>query len=256
MSADEGFPYQRIVDELRAEILGGQRPPGSRMPSENELAARYQTSRPTVRRALALLKADGLLTTRQGSGAFVRPRSHVRLLVTGANYRKHRALSLPGFNAQALEQGQRPEQRIKSVTTVGAPAEVAMRLDVDEGSPVVVRRRTFLLEGEPAALCDSYYPADMARGTAIEQPGRIRGGAYAVIEDPDGPIRRRIARSVDELAARMPIHEEAAELRLQPGVPVVRILRTVYDTDDRPVEVQDSVAAADRHEFRYEERMR
>lgn len=256
MSAGEEFPYQRIVDELRAEILGGQRPPGSRVPSENELAARYRTSRPTVRRALALLKAEGLLSSEQGRGAFVRPKPHVRLLVTGASYRKHRALGLPGFNAQALEQGQRPEQRIQSVTTVGASAEVAMRLDVDEGAPVVVRRRVFLLEGEPAALCDSYYPAEMARGTAIEQPGRIRGGAYAVIEDADGPIRRQIARSVDDLVARMPTHEEAVELRLPPGVPVVRVLRTVYDADGRPVEVQDSVVAADRHEFRYEEQMR
>lgn len=35
-----------------------------------------------------------------------------------------------------------------------------------------------------------------------------------------------------------------------------RILRTVYDADGRPVEVQDSVAAADRHQFRYEVEMR
>lgn len=256
MSTSEGFPYQRIVDELRAEILGGERTPGSRMPSENELADRFQTSRPTVRRALALLKADGLLVTRQGSGAYVRPRSHVRLLVTGANYRRHRALGLPGFNAQALEQGQRPEQRIRQVATVAAPADIALRLDIAEGSPVILRCRVFLLEGEPVALCDSYYPAEMARGTAIERPGRIRGGVYAAIEDPDGPIRRRIARSVDELVARMPTPSEAAELSLQPGVPVVRVLRTVYDAEGRPVEVQDSVVAADRHEFRYEEQMR
>jgi GntR family transcriptional regulator len=108
----------------------------------------------------------------------------------------------------------------------------------------------------PAALCDSYYPAEMARGSVIERPGRIRGGAYAAIEDPDGPIRRQIARSVDELVARMPTHDEAVELGLQPGVPVVRVLRTVYDSEGRPVEVQDSVVAADRHEFRYEEQMR
>jgi GntR family transcriptional regulator len=131
-----------------------------------------------------------------------------------------------------------------------------MRLNVDEGSPVVVRRRVFLLEGQPAALCDSYYPAGWASGTAIEQPRRLRGGVYALIEDPDGPIRRQIARSVDDLVARMPTHDEAVELRLPPGVPVVRVLRTVFDSDDLPVEMQDSVVAADRHEFRYEEQMR
>ncbi|HEV2371116.1 MAG TPA: UTRA domain-containing protein, partial [Streptosporangiaceae bacterium] len=108
----------------------------------------------------------------------------------------------------------------------------------------------------PIALCDSYYPAEMARGTAIEQPGRIRGGAYAVIEDPSGPIRRQITRSADELVARMPTPDETIELGLQPGVPVVRVLRTVFDSEGRPVEVQDSVLAADRHEFRYEEQMR
>jgi len=39
-------------------------------------------------------------------------------------------------------------------------------------------------------------------------------------------------------------------------VPVIRILRTIYDSEGRPVEAQDSVAAADRHQFRYEVEMR
>lgn len=256
MTTGEEFPYQRIVGELRTEILSGRRAPGSRMPSENELAAQYRTSRPTVRRAIALLSADGLLVAQQGRGTFVRPAPHVRILVTGTSFRRHRALGLPGFNAQALEQGQRPEQVITEVATVRALPEVALRLDIDEGAPVVVRRRRFLLEGQPVALCDSYYPAPLVSGTPIEQNAKIRGGAYAVIEDPEGPIRRRIARSVDELVARMPAPEETQALRLGPGTPVIRILRTVYDDADRPVEVQDSVVAADRREFRYEERMR
>jgi GntR family transcriptional regulator len=79
-------------------------------------------------------------------------------------------------SAQALEQGQRPEQRIRSVATVSAPPEVAVRLNLDEGAPVVVRRRVFLLEGQPTALVDSYYPAERASGTAIEEPDRVRGG--------------------------------------------------------------------------------
>src|SRR6266566_6005858 len=90
--ARELFPYERIVDELRAEILTGRRAAGERLPSEHELADHYGTSRPTVRRAVARLKAEGLVVTSQGRGAFVRPKPHVRLLITGGNYRKHRAL--------------------------------------------------------------------------------------------------------------------------------------------------------------------
>jgi len=84
----------------------------------------------------------------------------------------------------------------------------------------------------------------------------MTSGAYALIEDPEGPIRRQIARSIDDLVARMPTHDETIELQLPPGVPVVRVVRTVFDSHDQPVEVQDSVVAAGRHEFRYEERMR
>jgi GntR family transcriptional regulator len=113
-------------------------------------------------------------------------------------------------------------------------------------------RRCLLLEGRPIALVDSYYPAEWASGTAIEEPNRVRGGVYALIEDPDGPIRRQIARSVDDLVARMPTPDEAVELALPPGVPVVQVIRTVFDSGDLPVEVQGSVMAADRHDFRYE----
>lgn len=250
--ASQSFPYQRILDDLRAAILAGRRAPGERLPSEHDLAEEYSTSRPTVRRAVAVLKSEGLVVTEQGRGAFVRPKPHVRLLLSGASYRRHRGLGLPGFNAQALEQGQAPEQRLLEVTTIGAPVDVAMRLDLDENSPVVVRRRLFLADGRPVAFCHSYYPADLVRGTVIAEPRKIKGGVHAVIEDPTGPIRRRVTRSVDDLTSRMPTHQEAEDLKLPPGVPVVRVVRTIYDAEDRPLEVQDTVAAADRHEFRYE----
>ncbi|MGB6161196.1 MAG: GntR family transcriptional regulator [Pseudonocardiaceae bacterium] len=164
---DPAFPYHRIVNDLRSAILAGRLAPGDRLSSEWELVQQYQTSRPTVRRAVAVLKAEGLVITEQGRGAFVRPMPHVRLLVTGANYRRHRSAGVAGFNAQVTEQGQRPAQRLLEVSTIGAPPEVAMRLDVEENAPLVLRRRLFLVEDQPVALCDSYYPADLAEGTVI-----------------------------------------------------------------------------------------
>jgi GntR family transcriptional regulator len=254
--AGDPFPYRRIVADLRADIVTGRRAPGARLPSEHELAEEYSTSRPTVRRAVALLKAEGLVVTEQGRGSFVRPTPHVRLLLTGANYRRHRDAGLTGFNAQVLEQGQTPEQRLLEVATLSASPEVAIRLELDAGAPVVARRRLFMVEGQPVAFCHSYYPAAWAEGTVIAQPQRIAGGVHKVIEDPHGPIRRYVARSVDDLVSRMPTLDEADGLRLSPGVPVVRVLRTIYDTDDLPLEVQCTIAAADRYEFRYEVPMR
>jgi GntR family transcriptional regulator len=248
------YPYQDIVEELRASILEGRLDAGERLHSENELAERYATSRPAVRRAIALLKAEGLVSTEQGRGAFVRPRPHVRL--EGENFRRHRRAGVSGFNAQVAEQGQVPEQRLLEVTRVAASDEVALRLGVDPDSLVVVRRRLFLVDEEPVALCDSFYPRAMADGTALAKPERIVGGAYRLIEDPSGSIGRSLKRSVNELVCGMPTPREVEALLLAPGVPVVRILRTVYDAQGTAVEVQETVAAADRHELRYEVAMR
>lgn len=256
MSEGPAFPYQRIVDDLRAEILAGSRTFDEKLPSENTLAQRYGTTRPTVRRALALLKAEGLVVARQGQGVFVRPKPRVRLMISGSNYRTHRDAGLPGFDAQVREQGMTPEQRIRSVVTLEPPAEIAHRLELDEGAQVVVRRRTFLVDGLPVALCDSYYPSDLVADTLIAQPRKIKGGVYALIEDATGPIRRQVSHSFEDLVCRMPTREEAAELDLLPGVPVVRVLRTVYDSENRPLEVQESIVAANSHEFRYEVKMR
>ncbi len=245
-----------MVDELRVAIAVGEFAAGARLPSENQLAERFRTSRPTVRRALALLKAQGLVTTEQGRGAFVRSKPHVRLLLSGENFRRHRREGVSGFNAQVEEQGQVAEQRLLDVGWVPAPDEVALRLGVDRDVAVAARRRLFVVDGQPVALCDSYYPSEVARGTALAEPDRIAGGAYGLIEDAAGPIARKLQRSIDDLECRMPTQRELEELQLDAGVPVVRVLRTVYDSDGLAVEVQDTVAAADKHQFRYEVTMR
>jgi GntR family transcriptional regulator len=250
------FPYQDVVEELRAAIVAGEFGAGARLPSENQLAERFQTSRPTVRRAVALLKAQGLVTTEQGRGSFVRAKPHVRLLLSGENFRRHRREGVSGFNAQVEEQGQVAEQRLLEVGWVPAPDEVAVRLGVDEDAEVATRRRLFVVNEEPVALCDSYYPSEVARGTALAEPERIAGGAYGLIEDAAGPIARTLQRSIDDLECRMPTQRELEDLQLGPGVPVVRVLRTVYDSDGVAVEVQDTVAAADKHQLRYEVTMR
>ena len=70
-----GRRYERIAGELRAAILAGKHRPGARIESENELAARYQVSRQTVRKALAALIEQGYLRAEHGRGTFVTERS-------------------------------------------------------------------------------------------------------------------------------------------------------------------------------------
>lgn len=244
-------PYRKIADELRALILSGKLRAGEKLKSENELKDQYATTRVTVRKALALLKADGLLISEQGRGVFVRPRPNVQMLTTGANFRQRRDTGVSNFNAEAAAQGLRPEQRILSVETVSASADVASRLEVEEGAEVIVRRRAFFVNDEPMQLVDGYYPPDLFDGTEVTENRKIRGGVSRVIEDPEGPIRQRITQFVEDLEIRMPTPSETDALRIPPGVPLARVLRTAHTSAGRKVEVLDSRVPCDRHVFRY-----
>jgi GntR family transcriptional regulator, arabinose operon transcriptional repressor len=76
---DEKQPmYHRILEELRARILGGDLSPGDRIPTEKELMASYATSRITASRAVNELEALGYLVRLKAKGSFVTPRSHWR----------------------------------------------------------------------------------------------------------------------------------------------------------------------------------
>ena len=60
-----------VVERIAAEIRSGRLEPGARLPTEQELMAAMGVSRTVVREAVSALRAEGLVTTRQGSGAFV-----------------------------------------------------------------------------------------------------------------------------------------------------------------------------------------
>lgn len=252
MSAErQPFPYQRIAEDLRSKILSGELEPGERLPSRNDLARMYETTRATADHAIAALSAEGLAVSQQGRGAFVRQRPRVRLLNSGENYRLRRSSGKSNFIAEVEAQGQRGEQRILEVATVDAPPEIGMRLGLDDEDQVVVRRLLFLVDDVPVQLCNAYYPLALAGGTPLAGTAKIRGGSHSVIEDPAGPIRRRIRRFIEDLEVRMPVPGELEALRLDPGVPVVRVLRTAHDGEGMPVEVLDSIIPSDRHIFRY-----
>lgn len=64
--------YRQLTDLLRADINGGEYKPGTRIPSESKLMARYGVARNTVRQAMEVLRDEGLVITRHGRGSFVR----------------------------------------------------------------------------------------------------------------------------------------------------------------------------------------
>lgn len=68
----------RLIEEVRARIGAGRYPPGDRIPTEQQLSDEFGVSRSVVREAISSLRAEGLIETRQGVGAFVLPPQDVQ----------------------------------------------------------------------------------------------------------------------------------------------------------------------------------
>jgi len=67
----EGAAYRQLATVLRDRIRNGELPPGRRLPSEKDLHDEFGLARETIRRALAVLRQEGLIEVRHGHGTFV-----------------------------------------------------------------------------------------------------------------------------------------------------------------------------------------
>lgn len=132
--------YQRIAASLRQRILSGGHTVGDVMPSENELAGAYRTSRVTVRKAFQILESEGLIKARQGKGYIVQPPKHtVFTLVFG----------------DGIEDG---GCRYREVNIIPPDAAVSRSLLLRDGQLVIALRRILERGGESVAYDEKFIP--------------------------------------------------------------------------------------------------
>jgi GntR family transcriptional regulator len=240
--------YKQIADHLRTAIARGRLHEGDQLPSEARLMNHYSVARMTIRNAMRLLQDEGLVTAEHGKGVYVRSRPPVRRLASDRFAQRHRKEGKAAFISEAEHAGATPRVDMIEVSESRPPDEIADRMGINDDASVVVRSRRYLLDGRPVEIAVSYVPADLARGTPISDPNPGPGGIYARLEEQGHTLER----FTEDVMARMPTPQESRLLNLSPGVPVFRLIRTAYDTDNRPVEVCDTVMATDVYQLSYE----
>jgi len=233
--------YQHIADRLRAQISSGALEPGQRLPSEPDLAVEYDASRNTVRLAIALLINQGLVVSRQGLGTFVveptKPFTALLSRIHEPPSEQHASLALP-----VVSPAEDDSELVRLIVETGsASPSVAEKLDLKSGDPVVIRRSQYFIGDVPWQLINSYYPSDVAKGTALEQAGEIESGSIGVLADLGYPQQG----FVDEIGARMPNAREFDFFRLVSGTPVIVVNRTAY-ASDRPIRLTRYIYRGDR----------
>ncbi len=242
--------FREIAAQIRSAIERGRYSPGTRLPTEHDLAAQHGVSRETVRRALGLLKGEGLLESATSRGTYV-SEPPVRLAVAryGAVLNPSREMrDLGPWETACAQQGRAGRTEVVGVNRVPATPELAQRLDVAAGDGLVRRTRNMWVDDQLGQVQDSWMPADLVEGTPLAAKGKVIGGVYAAMTAA-GLVPSTIT---EEVAGRQPTSDERTRLRLGDGATVLEVWRTTRDQTGRVIEVLRIVSNAHRSTLVYD----
>lgn len=236
--------YRQVADELRDAIKRGEYPPGTALPSQPDLARKYRLNQTSINRAIALLRADGLVRVEHGRGAFVQEIPTVKRV---------RRIPRPGatgssFADEMRKAGLVPRAPLVDLSTVEVPAHIAEHLHITAGDLAVRRTRHMFASDRPVQLATSYIPLPVAGGEDIALPDTGPTGLYRRLADRGYPV----ARFVEEIEARQPRADEAEFLDLTEAQNVLEVTRIAYTKDNLPIEAVLNIFPSQQWRLSYE----
>src|SRR6478752_191865 len=144
--------YEQIKILLTQSLVAGEWKPGEAIPSEMELAQRYQVSQGTVRKAIDELASEHIVVRRQGKGTYVASHNE-----PAYQFRFLRLLADSGDKAY-------PESRLVELKRAKASAEIARALGIRTGTPVHSIKRLLVFSGKPVVLDEMVLAASQFPG--------------------------------------------------------------------------------------------
>ena len=221
----------KIADHIEEALRG--REPGSRLPSERDLATRFGVQRLTVRAALKRLEREGRIVSIGGSGHYVAERKIERNLA-----------SFQSLTEAIGESGRELSSRLVAWDRVEADKRLGQRLGVPLGEALHRIRRLRFADRIPLTLETSWIPLRLA--PELEGADLETGSLYAALE----------ARGVRLVSARQEIlmafasEDEADLLEVEEGEALLLLRGVAFDGEGQSVEFSTSLTRGDRCVFR------
>ena len=213
--------YRQIKGLILQALENGEWRPGEAIPSETELATRFNVSQGTVRKAIDEMAAENLLVRRQGKGTFVASHSDpraffrfLRLVPLAGGIESSRSVPLECWRAKA-------------------GTEAARVLGLKLGDPIVIVRRLLEFSEKPVVVDEIYLPGEIFAGLTLEVLKESQSSLYSLFE---GKFGVRMIRAEERLRAVAADRASAELLHVAEGSPLLSVERISYSYGDRPVE--------------------
>jgi GntR family transcriptional regulator len=214
--------HAQLEEVLLKRIRNGDLRPGSRLPSEDELASLYTVSRTTVRTAIQSLIGRGMVEIRRGKGTFT-----TEPVIT------QELTALTGFVEDMRALGKEPSAKVLDRRLVAASETVARQLAVQRGTMVARIQRVRLADGSPLSFDETYLPHEL--GVKVMAEDLEKQPIFTLLEQK---YSTPLLEAEYRLAA-VPSHGTVARaLGIDAGSAIFLIERTAFSDGHRPVDYE------------------
>ncbi|ERI89874.1 UbiC transcription regulator-associated domain protein [Clostridiales bacterium oral taxon 876 str. F0540] len=224
--------YMVMHDALKEDIQRGKYLVGELLPTEPELEKIFNVSRTTVRRAMELLRQEGIVEIKQGKGTSV------------VDFRAKQDLNKVTSVTESLRRkGYIVRTKSMYIDTIPASEKLAEELQVDVGKLIARVQRIQLANERPIVIMKNYIPYDKVSG--IEEYTDKFSGLYEFLEKQ---YNIEITNASDKIYAKSADFTESEMLNVPPKTALLCIRRICYN-HDKPVCVDQISVLADHYEL-------
>ena len=213
--------YIQVKKRITESLVRAEWAPGHSIPSEMELAKKYNVSQGTVRKAIDDLAADKILIRKQGKGTFVLTHNEENIQL--------RFLRLTEKSGKK----EKLENKLISFEKEKASNQIAKALGINTSSTLVSIKRLLTFNGKPLILDFIKIPSVFFRGLTSEKVVEKKGSMYRMYETDFGIQMLHADEKIKAVAANK---ESSSILNISEGSPLLSVERLSYTYDDKPIE--------------------
>lgn len=228
--------YYQIKHTIKNWIINKEFNPGEKIPSENELADKFNVNRLTVRQAISQLVQEGLLISKRGEGTFV---THDPKLINTFS------LEFTGFMDDLFYQVSKSKTKSVEIREIAVSKLIREKLELDDEEKKVVEiQRVRFLEEKPFAYTINYLPNEI--GKKISRKDLYKRPLLQIMEED---LHIEFDEAFQTIEASFIDKQLAEKLGVPSGSPVLFVERIMYTKQGKPVEFVQSSYRGDLYKY-------